>query len=447
MKPVRAALVVIGRKRPGFDAAWGQQVEQSARAAVGACLPDPFWTPSRAVDDASLRRAVAEASQAGCEVLVVLQPTMGDGRLAPLVGQLWGDPVVLWATPERQDSPRISSCSLVGTHVFASTLRQLGRPFEVVYGDPGSETTLRQLDEAVRLASLGSRLRRAKIGLVGQHAPGFVNMHVDPAVLDRELGVQLHDFGLQEFFDLVESQDAQAVADDVERVLALGLPLAEGVGPNDLPMNSRYYLAMKALIESENLDALALRCWPELPNRFGHWPYLAMARLAEEGRAVALEGDADGALTCLIGQLLGLGTGYISDWLEHDEHTITLWHPGHAAMGMCEPGTLRLGRHFNNQLPLVLDAQLAVDRPITLFRVWHCDGAAHLMACEARTAAPRRELLGAHGLAVIGDRSVPAWFDQLCHEGMPHHVSVVLGHHGRRLRRAARLLGIRESKT
>jgi L-fucose isomerase-like protein len=221
------------------------------------------------------------------------------------------------------------------------------------------------------------------------------------------------------------------------------LPFGEDVGPDDLPVNSRYYLAMKALLKSENLSALAVRCWPELPNRFGQWPYLAMARLTEEDRVVVLEGDVDGALTCLVGQLLGLGPGYVSDWLEHDEHAITLWHPGHAAPAMCQPGTLRLGRHFNNGLPLVIDAQLAVDRPITLCRIWHCDGATHLMACDARTAAPRRKLTGAHGLAVVEDRSIPEWFDQLCHEGMPHHVSLVPGHHARLLRRAARQLGIR----
>jgi hypothetical protein len=438
---VRVALLVIGRKRPGFDALWGRQVEQEARSALESWRFPCFWSPTPVVDDASLRQAVAEARQADCTTLVVLQPTMGDGRLAPMLGQLWDDPVVFWATPERPNSPKVSSCSLVGTHVFASTFRQFWRPFELVYGDPGAESTLQQLADAVRLTALGARLRRCKIGLVGAHAPGFVNMHVDPAELSRELGVHVHHFGLQEFFDLVDSQDARAVEADVRRVLELQWPM-EDVGPDDLPLSSRYYLAMKALLDGENLDALALRCWPELPNRFGQWPYLAMARLAEEGRVLALEGDVDGALSGLTGQLLGLGSGYVSDWLEHTEHAITLWHPGHAAPSMCEPGTLRLKRHFNNELPLVMDAQLAVDRPATIFRLWHCDGAARLMACDVRTAALDRPLRGTHGLARVDDRSVPDWFDALCHEGMPHHVSLVLGHYAGLMRRAARALGI-----
>ena len=42
---------------------------------------------------------------------------------------------------------------------------------------------------------------------------------------------------------------------------------------------------MKSLIKEYNLDGIAVRCWPELPNskELGSWCYLALARLATEG--------------------------------------------------------------------------------------------------------------------------------------------------------------------
>jgi len=441
--PLRVGFLVMGRKRRGFDAEWGRHMEAAAWTAATELKLSPFRPRGHVVDDASLRRALDEVRDAGCDTLVVLQPTMGDGRLAPFLAQRWTDPVVFWATPERQDSVKVSSCSLVGTHVFASIFRQLGAPFEIAYGHPDDAKTRRQLTLAVRLASAGARLRRAKVGLVGSHAPGFINMHVDPAQLSRQLGVGLCHFGLQEFFALVEGQDAQAVDDDVARVEAMGLPMEAGLVRDDLASNSRYYLAMRSLLGDENLDALAVRCWPELPARFGAWPYLAMARLADEGEVVALEGDVDGAILCLMGRLLGIGVGYVSDWLEHDEHTITLWHPGHAPRAMCTPGTARLGRHFNNDLPLVVNATLAPDQRITLSRLWRCDDTYHMAACNARTEPPRRELLGAHGLAVVDDRNVPDWFDALCHAGMPHHLIVFAGHQSDLLERFARQSQIR----
>jgi len=34
--------------------------------------------------------------------------------------------------------------------------------------------------------------------------------------------------------------------------------------------------------------------------------------------------------SCLIGKLTGCGVVYLSDWLEHDQSTLTLWHGGMA---------------------------------------------------------------------------------------------------------------------
>jgi hypothetical protein len=442
-KSIRAGLLVIGRKRRGFDMPWGQQIETWASCAADRLPLQAIQPETRVVDDATLRRAIQELRDRSCDVLVVMQPIMGDGRLVPILAQWWGgSPLVLWATPERPDSPTVSSCSLVGTHVFASILRQMQRPFELVYGHPNEEQTLQQLTTAIRLCTATARIRHAKAGLVGNPAPGFLSMHPDPALMSRQLGAQLHHFGLQEFYDLIESQSDEAVAADVEVVKGLGLPLGEDVSEDDFAGNSRYYLAIGQLIADESLDAVAVRCWPELPNRYGQWPYLAMARLASRNEAVALEGDVDGALSCLMGRLLNLGVGYLSDWLEHDESSITLWHPGHAPLEFCEPGTLRLGRHFNTGHPLVVDATLAPDRPITLVRLWRCDDAYRLMACEAHTAPPRRPLTGAHGLAIVEGRDVRQWFDGLCHEGMPHHLTVFQGQHVDLWRRLARLLGV-----
>src|SRR5215216_7122616 len=134
----KLGVLFLGRKRPGFDPEWGSKVRGDVEDFLEGS-PYEAFIPDTVVDDASLREAVARCREEGCEVLLALQPTMSDGRLAPVMGQLWDDPIVLWATPERPEGPMISSNSLVGTHVFAANLRQLGKPFEVVYGAPDED--------------------------------------------------------------------------------------------------------------------------------------------------------------------------------------------------------------------------------------------------------------------------------------------------------------------
>ena len=79
--------------------------------------------------------------------------------------------------------------------------------------------------------------------------------------------------------------DRKAIDEDVDIMKAHQWPLTGQASLEDLSLSSRHYLAMKKMILEHNLDGIAIRCWPELPNSpiFGSWCYLALARLATEG--------------------------------------------------------------------------------------------------------------------------------------------------------------------
>ena len=123
---------------------------------------------------------------------------------------------------------------------------------------------------------------QAKVGVIGTHAPGFIDLAADPFLLRRTLGIQLHPLSLPQFIERVHAIPEDAVRKDVRARARSQAPHA-GVTADALPMNSRCYLAMLELIEEESLDALAMQCWPELPNMLGQWPYLAVSRLGTEG--------------------------------------------------------------------------------------------------------------------------------------------------------------------
>jgi L-fucose isomerase-like protein len=322
----------------------------------------------------------------------------------------------------------------------------MGHTFELVYGDPDLPQTRQRLNEAVRLASTVRGLRSVRLGLIGGQAPGYFAMGADPFVIHRGLGPQVQTFSLLEFANVVNGLSEAAVAEDVAKVKALGLPHKD-TSDKDLPMASRMYLAMRSFLDDESLDAMTIRCWPELPNTFGQWPYLGIARLTDEGRAVACEGDADGALSAWIGESMGMGRSYLTDWLEHDRETITLWHGGAAPMGLCapvgEPGGPRVACHFNIKKPAVVEATLRENMPVTIMRLWRCDGSYHLTARDGQTIKPKRHLMGTNGLAGLDKQDAGEWFEELCYEGMPHHVLAFEGHHAPQFRRLARVLGIR----
>jgi len=439
-KVVKVGVLVIGRKRPGFDQEWNLIMRRRAAEALESLGFTSIGAANPVVDDQTISAALGEIRAAGCDSLIILQPSLGHGQLCAAVAQQWPGPVVLWATPERQESPQVSSCSLVAAHLWASTLRQANHPFELVYGDPNDDRTRQSLKQAILLCQTTATLKRSKLGLVGTHAPGFIDMATDPFLLRSALGIQLHTLSLPQFIDHVRAIDESPVKDDVARVREMNLPMTK-VTADDLAMNSRYYLALRDLMHEEQLDGLALQCWPELPNMLGQWPYLALARLTEEGRAMAMEGDVDAAVTAQVGNALQLGPGFITDWLEHDDNSITFWHPGIAPISMLE--TASLANHFNIVRPLVIDGPIKVDQPVTIVRLWQCDGQYNLAAFEGQTIPMRRKLTGNTSLVAVPDRNVREYFEELCHAGMPHHVTVFFGHHADALKRLARMMKVK----
>lgn len=444
-KSLAVGVVILGRKRPGFDQDWNRAVTRRAITAMEELGVESIGPDSPVVDDASLSQALRGIRERGCDVLVMLQPSMGNGQLSLTLAQKWPGPIVLWATPERPGDGKLSSCSLVGQHLWASNLRQAGHPFEFVYGDPDEESVRRELVRAIRLSRTALKLKGSKVGMIGGHAPGYMDFAMDPFLLRKSLGIQLHSLSLPQFIDRANAIEAGRVREDVRSVRDLGVPLFD-VQEQDLSINSRCYLAMLDLMKEEGLDALSIQCWPELPEVLGQWPYLAISRLTTEGRAVSMEGDVDGAIAELIGISLELGPGFLTDWLEHDQSTIFLWHPGMAPLNMCYVAGAGngpvLARHFNIVKPLVVDAPLQTGQSATIMRLWHCDNQYFMTALEGKAIPPRRKVTGNSLLVEVAEKNVPEVFDRLIHSGMPHHVLLFYDHCSETFRRLSRLLKV-----
>jgi L-fucose isomerase-like protein len=359
----------------------------------------------------------------------------------------------------------ISANSLVGTHAMAATLRQLGHPLEIIYGAPDDTETIARVDRSIRAIHAADSVQNRILGLVGAHAPGFVDFHADPVFLDAALGSQLYHIGTVELIQRIRAYSAAEISDELAAFRALELAwsddarevqlpaavglaadpeITDGPGADPLAVQARYYRAFRDLIDEYSLDTLAFRCWPDLPSELGHWPYLALARLVSEGFPVAMEGDVDGAICGRIAESAGIGPVYLSDWLHHDADSITIWHTGAAPFQLAPTdgaGAPELSVQFNNKLPTVVQSTIRAGQDATLFRIWRFNGEYHVCVLEGETVAPPRDLMATNGVFRTDAVDVRDWFENQVQRGMPHHVCIVAGHHGDLLYRTGRLLG------
>jgi L-fucose isomerase-like protein len=447
----KVGLLVFARKRPGFDQEWSKVVRRQAVELLAAQGYEIVGADATVIDEETVRSAVDAIVAAGCCALVIVQPSIADGQFVFTLLQRWSGPLVLWTTPERPGDGKVSSCGLVGQNLFASILAQTDRPFELVYGMPNGslEDSVPELNRAIALSRAVTSLRRSKVGVVGSHAPGFVDLAADPFLIYKTFGMQLHTLSLVQFIERVQGLSADAVKADIVKTRAIGLPQSDPelkVEADEFLNNtSRFYLSIKEVMAEFSLNAIAVQCWPELPNTVGHWPYLAVSRLSSENEAVSIEGDADAAIGAFIGLQLGAGAGFLTDWLEHDDTTIQFWHPGMAPLDMCnEPGCDEgptIGDHFNNIRPMVVDGPIKTGGPVTVARIWRCGDRYHITAFDGQAIAPRRKLTGNTLLVEFPEGGIANRFQDLAQAGMPHHVTVYFGAHAETFRRLARILG------
>ena len=427
-------LCQLGRERPGFDQEWGQKMVRAAVACVKEIFPALYCRLKiRTPHELHAVRASPRLSE--IDVVIVMQPTIADGRLIMPLAEWASDmPIVLWATPERGDTSEVSSNSLVGTHLFASTLRQLGVQAGFVYGDPMNDRTAHELRCAVSVGYTARRVRRARIGLIGDHAPGFTDLHVDPRRMLALCGGSVESIALHEYIDTVQSYSERDVRDTIAEIDAYHIPCHAIKEPRAmLAQQARFMRAYRHFIAQRSLDALAVRCWPEIPRICKAWPYLATSILQSAGVPIAIEGDVDGALDMLITLSMGHGNSYLTDWLSHEHHRIILWHGGAIPLELCErehgtPGAAVITTHFNNSLPAVIEAVVAPHKKMTLFRHWQCDGKYWCSAVECLSALPEHLLRGTTCRLESPDIDVGVWFRKLLRMGCPHHFTVAPGH-------------------
>lgn len=201
-------------------------------------------------------------------------------------------PAITWAIPG------IETGSLCGTQQLDCVLRQVGRPYRFVYGDPEDSQACERAEAYARAAALDRALRRARFGLIGRRARGMTEIACDEFALARVIGPRLLSCDTQQYLALQRAapeDEARAVWERVTAAVGRVSSSAE-----DGLTSARGYLAIKRFVEDNDLAGVAVGCYPDLMGQV----CLAASLLAEEGVVVGCEGDVNGTVAMFMLQSL-----------------------------------------------------------------------------------------------------------------------------------------------
>lgn len=279
------------------------------------------------LDRSDARQAGGELARADVDCLVVMLATfVPDHYLVDLL-EACDLPVFLWAV-ERE----IDCLSLVGGMLINPTLYELGKDYQLHGADIGDPSTTEEMMVFARAAMLKRTLQRMRIGYMGGHPDIMLSMTADEYGLKKTLGVSvipLRDNLYKERQRAVSEDTAQAdwtaVKESVGQVQAAD---ADGVDA------SKGFLAMKALANEMQLDALSLNCWPHLKARI----CLPISRLNDEGIGSGCEGDLHSTILmqalCALSGRAAINGDFLRMYEKGQDNDLLFSHCGAGPMSM-----------------------------------------------------------------------------------------------------------------
>jgi L-arabinose isomerase len=237
----------------------------------------------------------------------------------------WSAPLLLWSLPGMETG------ALCGVQQLTCYLKQLGRPYECVFGPLADPACQERAHRYLRASALKSRLRRARIGVAGHRVRGMTHTSPNEFLLKKSIGPRITPLDLPGLLQRAEEFGAAKTAPLWQR-------LAEGagacrVGDAEGLDSMAVYLALREAVVQEGLEALTVGCYPHLMGRV----CLAASLLADEGIPLACEGDANGAVGQLMLQLLTGRPTHNTDWLNPlEDGTVIFTHCGSGSLSLAE---------------------------------------------------------------------------------------------------------------
>jgi L-fucose isomerase-like protein len=443
------ALVAIAR--PTFDVPLAQSVADTALASLQGAGYTVVGTGAELLMDAEgAERAVAALTDLPFDLLILLQASFADSTMAVRIiegTRAAGAPLLLWAIPEERSGERLRLNSLCGIDLTGHALTRRRLSYDYLLAAANDPRAVERIGVLARAGVARRTLKEARIGLVGQHPAGFDTCAYDASELNAIFGATIIQIPLDRALGNARSIGSEPRDAFVERIGAYAGNLAD-LDSTAVRGTAGVYAALRAFADTERLDGIAVRCWPEFFTELGCAACGAMSVLNEDMVPTSCEADVNGTLTLVMLQALSSAPVFIADLVSVDtaSDTVVLWHCGLAPVSMADPESPICGTiHTNRKLPLLLEFPLRPGR-ITLARLSQTRPEAgragyRLVIGGGEMVRAPRSFSGTCGV-VRCDRPAQEVLDIVMREGLEHHVCLVYGDYRAELHALATLVGL-----
>lgn len=244
----------------------------------------------------------------------------------PILVQGYPDELTTKTTEQRRDSfcGKISVMNVFG---------QYGIPFTALKPhvvSPDSDRFKENIEYFGKVCSVVGGLKNMRVGAIGVRPDPFKTVRIDETTL-QQYGIEVITVALSDLFERMKSVSAKDEAYNAKAESLKNRANWDNVPEKPFDALIKLGVALDAIVDEYELDALGLKCWAEMQIQWGISPCVILGDLNERGISAACEVDLGNAIFM---KALSMASGVPAsclDWNNNygdDDDRCNLFHCG-----------------------------------------------------------------------------------------------------------------------
>ena len=430
--------------RETFDVEYAESKFKIAKSLLLSLSPDAIGFENLITNDEDADSALSFFNSNDFEKIFLFQTTFTDAKFLLNFAKSIQKPICIVSFPEPRTGGRLRLNSICGLNLAMHSLikNDITPDFVIMEeDDKANEMSFSNFIESqnesnkiawdiATIANINAdfdyTIDKQTIGIIGTRPEGFDTCDYDSNEVTSKLNVSLVDLELEDLFDEAKDIEVETIVKTKSTVSSY-LAGTEELVQEEFDKSLSIFHGLENLKDKHNLDAFAIRCWPETFTEYGCASCGPMAMMNEKKVSCACEADVLGGISCNILNQMNNNPSLLVDIVDVDksDNSLVFWHCGLAPISMAKEGTARSGIHSNRKKPLLHDFSLK-EGEITIFRVSKARGRLQFFVMKGQVLDRPNSFSGTSGVINLGENSAHK-LEQMFKGGLEHHVAFTYG--------------------
>jgi len=380
-----------------------------------------------------------------CTKFIVLQSTFTDAKFISSFVKKFKKPIVFVSFKEKRMGERLRLNSLCGVNLGLHSLikNKFYSNFIIYSNDEQSfsgeilgflknnnhftkKNYLKRVLISKKINKNLIEFKKPKLGLIGERPEGFDTCDFNTKELKTKFNAKITKINLQNLFNISSKVEAKTI-NVTKRGISNNLQNLNQLNKKEVNKSISLFHGLEQIQQKENIDAFAIRCWPEMFTEYGCASCGPMAMMNENKISCACEADVLGSLSCNILNQLNNKPSLLVDIVDVDEkdNTTVFWHCGLAPISMAEKNTPSATIHSNRRKPLLHNFAFKSGE-ITIFRVSKSENKLKFFLMKGIVLKRKNSFSGTSGVISLGKNTYKK-IKNIFLSGLEHHVAFTYG--------------------